>query len=85
MSTKLLNHRQTRWAEFRSRFNFKIVYHPGKTGGKSESLTRRSEDLSKEGDENLQHMEQTILKPKNLPKELHSVHIVALALAGIQR
>ena len=85
MSTKLLNRRQTRWAEFLSRFNFKIVYRPGKAGGKPDSLTRRSEDLPKGGDERLRHMEQAILKPKNLPKEHLSIHTVALSLAGIQR
>ena len=30
-------------------------------------------------------MKQTILKPKNLAKELLSIHTVALSLAGIQR
>ena len=85
MSTKLLNRRQTHWAEFLSRFNFKIVYHPGKAGGKPDSLTRRSEELSKGGDETLLHMEQAILKPKNLPKELLSIHMVALSLSRIQR
>ena len=30
-------------------------------------------------------MEQAILKPKNLPEELLSIHTVALLLAGIQR
>ena len=38
---------------------------------KPNSLTRRSEDLPKEGDEQLQHQSQTILKKENLdlPKE----------------
>jgi hypothetical protein len=54
-TTKLLNRRQARWSEFLSRFNFKIVYRPGKQGGKPDALTRRSEDLPKEGDERLQH------------------------------
>ena len=85
MSTKLLNRRQTRWAEFLSRFNFKIVYRSGKAGGKPDSLTRRSEDLPKGGDERLRHMEHAILKPKNQPKELLSSHKVALSLAEIQR
>ena len=36
-------------------------------GGKPESLTRRLEYLPKGGDATLRHMEQTILKLKNLP------------------
>ena len=31
--------------------DFKIVYRPGKAGGKLDALTRRSGDLPKEGDE----------------------------------
>ena len=50
MSIKLLNRRQTRRAEFLSRFNFKIVSHPGKAGGKPDALTRRSENLPEGGD-----------------------------------
>jgi len=49
-TTKLLNRRQVRWAQFLSQFNFKIVYRPGKAGAKPDSLTRRSGDLPKEGD-----------------------------------
>ena len=55
MSTKLLNRRQARWSEFLSRFNFKILYRPGKQGAKPDALTRRSEDLPKEGDKRLLH------------------------------
>jgi len=49
-TTKLLNHRQVRWAQFLSQFNFKIVYQPEKAGAKPDSLTRRSGDLPKERD-----------------------------------
>jgi transposase InsO family protein len=66
MTTKLLNRRQARWSEFLSRFNFKIVYRPGKQGIKPDALTRRSEDLPKEGDERLRHQSQTVLKKENL-------------------
>lgn len=66
MTTKLLSRRQARWSEFLSRFNFKIVYRPGKKGGKPDALTRRSGDLPKEGDERLQQQQQTILKSHNL-------------------
>ncbi|KKF92157.1 Retrotransposable element Tf2 155 kDa protein type 1 [Ceratocystis platani] len=67
MSTKQLNRRQARWSELLSRFNFHIVYRPGKLGGKPDSLTRRSEDLPKEGDDRLLHQSQTVLKNHNLP------------------
>lgn len=64
-TTKLLNRRQARWSEFLSRFNFKISYRPGKQGVKPDALTRRSEDLPKEGDEHLAHQSQIVLKKEN--------------------
>jgi hypothetical protein len=67
MSTKLLNRRQTRWAEYLSRFNFKIIYRPGKAGGKPDALTRRSGDLPQGGDERLIEQQKAVLKPQNLP------------------
>ena len=69
MSTKMLNRRQARWSEFLSCFDFKIIYEPGKSGGKPDTLTRRSEDLSKEGDECTVFQNQTILKPYNVEFE----------------
>jgi hypothetical protein len=70
MSTKLLNRRQTRWAEYLSRFNFKIVYRPGKAGAKPDSLTRRSGDLPQGGDDRLIEQHKAVLKPHNLSDEL---------------
>jgi len=70
MTTKLLNLRQTRWAEFLSRFNFKIQYRPGKAGGKPDALTRRSGDLPAEGDARLLTMERAVLKSHNLADKL---------------
>ena len=70
MSTKLLNRRQTRCAEFLYHYNLKIQYCPGKAGGKLDTLTRRSGDLPEEGDERLQHMVRAVLKAANLPQEL---------------
>jgi hypothetical protein len=61
MSTKLLNHHQTHWAEYLSRFNFKIVYCPGKAGGKPDALTRRSGDLPQGGDECLTEQQKVVL------------------------
>lgn len=65
-TTKQLDRRQARWSEMLSRFNFKIVYRPGKKGQKPDALTRRSEDMPMEGDERLQHQSQVILKRENL-------------------
>ncbi|KAG0154445.1 hypothetical protein PDIDSM_13 [Penicillium digitatum] len=44
----------------------KITYRPGKQGAKPDALTRRSEDIPKEGDERLAHQSQTVLKKENL-------------------
>lgn len=70
MSTKLLNQHQVCWSEYLSQFCFKICYRPGKQGTKSDALTRRSENLSKEGDKRLHHQSQTVLKHKNLDFDL---------------
>ena len=66
MTTKLLNRRQTRWSQFLSQFNFQVVSRPGKAGGKLDALTRRSGDLTKEGDEQLALNEQVLLKLGNI-------------------
>jgi hypothetical protein len=70
MTTKLLNRRQTRWAEFLSRFHFKIVYRPRKASGKPDSLTRRSGDRPQGGDERLIEQQKAVLKPQNLPNNV---------------
>jgi len=54
------------WSEFLSQFNFKIIFRPGKSGEKPDSLTRRSGDLPMEGDERLVANQQAVLKPWNL-------------------
>ena len=73
MSTKQLSHCQAWWSEFLSRFNFKIVYRPGKQGAKPDALTRWSEDLSKGEDVHLQQQSQVVLKPHNLELMANSV------------
>ena len=65
MSIKQLNRRQTRWSEFFSRFNYRILYRSDKIEDKSNVLTRRSSDLSKKkntSDSRYLHQHQTILK-----------------------
>jgi hypothetical protein len=63
---KLLNRWQSRWSQFLSQFNFKIVYHPGTAGGKPDALTRQSGDLPKEGDDRSLENQMTIIKPENI-------------------
>ena len=65
-TTKLLNHRQARWAQFLSQFNFKIVYRPGKAGAKPDSFTRRSGDLPKKGDKRLTENFHAVIKPHQI-------------------
>ena len=69
MTTKMLNRRQARWSEFLSRYNFRIIYRPGKQGEKPDALTRRSEDLPREGDERLQHQSRVVLKKENFENQ----------------
>ncbi|KAH0613403.1 uncharacterized protein H6S33_005289 [Morchella sextelata] len=71
MSTKQLNRRQARWAEYLSRFNFVIKYRPGKQGGKPDALTRRSGNLPGEEDERQLHQSQVVLKKENLDAKLN--------------
>jgi hypothetical protein len=66
MTTKLLNRHQACWSQFLSQFNFKIVYPPGTAGGKLDTLTRRSGDLPKAGDDRSLKNQTTIIKPKNI-------------------
>jgi hypothetical protein len=64
--TKLLNRRQARWSQFLSQFNFKIVYRPSTAGGKPDTLTCRSGDLPKVGDDRSLENQTTIIKPQNI-------------------
>ena len=39
-TTKVLNRRQARWADYLSLFDFKIIYHPSRENGKVDALSR---------------------------------------------
>jgi hypothetical protein len=66
MTTKLLNRQQAHWSQFLSKFNFKIVYHPGTAGGKPDALTHRSRDLPKSGNDYSLKNQITIIKYENI-------------------
>ena len=43
-TSKELNQRQIRWAEFLLRFNFRLVYRPGSVNTRADALSRRPQD-----------------------------------------
>ena len=55
-----LNQREVRWSGFMVQFPWYAEYRPGRLGGKPDALTRRFEDLPKEGDERLAERVQTL-------------------------
>ena len=67
MSTKQLNQRQVRWAEFLSQFNFVIMYRPGSKATLPDALSRLPGTKPKDGDdERLRHRAQVILSPERI-------------------
>ncbi len=74
MTTKTLSRRQARWSEYLPRFNFKIVYQPGKMYRKADALTRQSGDFSIDEDERVLQQSRVILKPDNF-LEVHTSNI----------
>ena len=50
MMAKKLNWRQARWSLLLARFNFLLHHHPGKTMGKSDALSQRSNHGSRAED-----------------------------------
>ena len=61
MEAKKLNRRQACWVLYLSRFNFNLVYKPGPTMGKADTLLRRADH--KEG---IEHDNENVvlLKPE---------------------
>ena len=53
-STKVLNHRQHRWAEFLQPFRFKVVYREGRLNEKADTLSRRRDYRHEGGGEPLE-------------------------------
>jgi hypothetical protein len=73
MSTKHLTQRQVRWSEFLSQFDYAIKSTPGKANGKADALTRRSQDLPKdEDDDRIKFRDQALLKPDNIHESVRA-------------
>ena len=65
MMTKKLTPRQARWAEFLSKFNFKVTYQTGKKNEKADALTRKPNDRLI-NDEDYEHRMQVLLPPERI-------------------
>lgn len=78
-TTKKLNRRQARWSELLADFNFRIVFRPGKQGGKPDALTRISSDKpSGENDDRTKYQQQILLKPQQIISRIATSDPIAL-------
>ena len=67
MTTKQLNQRQVRWAEFLSQFNFVITYRPGTKATILDALSRLPGAAPADAnDERLRHRDRIVLLPKKV-------------------
>ncbi|KAI0993149.1 hypothetical protein K3495_g15035, partial [Podosphaera aphanis] len=70
-TTKKLNRRQARWNELLANYDFKIVFRPGKEGGKPDALTRIGADRPcDDEDARNKHQCQALLKPHQILRNL---------------
>jgi hypothetical protein len=49
MTTKKLSARQARWAEYLSRYHFRLMYRTGKANERADALSRKHEDVTAQG------------------------------------
>jgi len=75
MTTKQLNQRQVRWAEFLSQFNFVITYRPGAKATIPDALSHLPDIKPTDADdERLQHRARIALPSKKIdPKILEEL------------
>ena len=71
MTTKKLNARQTRWAEFLSRFYFLIHYRPGRENTLADALSRPSTEVQKKDG----YCQQILLKAETVEQRMETNQI----------
>lgn len=65
MSNKRLSPRHMRWADFLTRFNFRITYRPGNLATLPDALSRKPEDVPQnEDDDRLRNRERALIPPE---------------------
>ena len=67
-----MSRRQARWAQFLTRFDFVITYHPGMQQGKADALSRRSYMELRPEEAAFENHKQILLGPDRL--QLMEVH-----------
>ena len=68
MTSKELNRRQVRWAQFLSDYNFELVHRPGKDNLVADALSRRSQDALDMGDKATQQV--CLLPPERFVQKI---------------
>src|SRR5258708_26724082 len=61
MTTKKLSGRQARWAEYLSRFHFKLMYRAGKSNARADALSRKSEEVKSQQEASERYRTQALL------------------------
>ena len=61
-----MSHRQARWAQFLTRFDFIILYHPRMQQGKADALSRNSYMELQPGEATFENQKQILLGPDRL-------------------
>ena len=74
MTSKELNRRQVRWAQFLSDYNFELVHRPGKDNVIADALSRRSQDALDMGDRAAQ--KQCLLPPERFVKLITENNVI---------
>jgi len=77
MSTKVLNRRQARWAEYLAEFDFVVRYRPGEENGQADALSRREDvcPTASEGGSSYAANNPDNIKPLLQPQHLRGAMI----------
>ena len=85
-TSKILNRRQARWAEYLCQFNLVIRFRPGKLGAKPDALTRRWDVYAKEGGNDYAkvnpHNFRPVFTQEQLSASLRATSLISLAFRG---
>jgi predicted aspartyl protease len=71
MTARKLTERQMRWSLTLSKYNFTIMYIPGKENVRADALSRRDQDMPKGADPRIDSRTIQLLKPQHLKRFPH--------------